>query len=54
MDKVIDLNTGHWVCIYAKLSPKNKKFLGRYFSTLYPREYVRKLISALREPECLI
>ena len=37
----------HWVYVFAKLNPKEKGFLKRYYSTLYPREYVRKLVAYL-------
>ena len=43
----VKLNNNRWICIYSALSPKDKKRLTRYFSTIYPREYVRKLVAAL-------
>lgn len=47
-DKYIELNKNHWFCIYAKISPKSKKALRRYFSSIYPRDYVRKLVAELQ------
>ncbi len=37
----------HWVYVFAKLNPKERGFLKRYYSTLYPRDYVRKLVAFL-------
>lgn len=46
-NKYVKLSNNHWFCIYAKISPKSKKVLRRYFSSIYPRDYVRKLIAEL-------
>jgi len=47
--RVISLSPSVWTTIYAKLSPKNKKFLRRYYKSIYPREYVKVLVSALEQ-----
>jgi len=36
---------GHWIYIYSKLTNKDKTFLEKYYSSLYPRDYVRKLVA---------
>jgi len=38
---------GHWIQLYAGLNTKDKRFLKKYYSSLYPRKYVRSLIAAL-------
>jgi len=47
--KYVSLSNGHWVCVYANLSPKTKRKLRGYWKSIYPREYVRKLIAALED-----
>jgi len=49
LNKFVSLSNEHWVCLYASLSPENDRSLKRYFGSVYPREYVRKLIAALED-----
>lgn len=51
MNKYLDLSDGHWVRIYANLSRRTKRTLKRYYSSIYPRSYVRKLIAALEDQD---
>ncbi len=37
----------HWMYLYAALSGKNKRYLKRYFSRIYPRNYVNRLVAAV-------
>ena len=39
----------HWVYVYSELTDKDKTVLKKYYSTLYPRSYVRKLVALLDE-----
>ncbi|MHA2279865.1 MAG: hypothetical protein ACXAC5_03185 [Promethearchaeota archaeon] len=43
----ISVGPKHWIYVFAKLTEKDKKVLKKYYSTLYPRGYVRKLIAFL-------
>lgn len=47
MMKLILFSSRRWLAVEAKLNPKEKRFLKRYYSSLYPREYVRKLVAFL-------
>jgi len=47
-NNVISLSDKHWLYIFAGLSTKNKKYLTRYFSTVYPRSYVKELVAAIQ------
>lgn len=44
----VKLSEGHWMYVYANLSQKTRKTLQRYYNTIYPRDYVRRLTAALR------
>ena len=44
-----NLEPKHWVYVYAELTNKDKTVLKKYYSTLYPRSYVRKLVAFLDE-----
>jgi len=44
----IDVDSGVWATVCAKLSPKNKKMLKKYWSKIYPRKYVQKLVAGLQ------
>jgi hypothetical protein len=41
------LGPNHWIYVYSELSPKDKAVVEEYYSTLYPRSYVRKLVAFL-------
>lgn len=44
---LLDNNLQSWFNCTAEISPKNKKVLKRYFSPLYPRQYIKELIASL-------
>lgn len=47
-DNILYLDSpNHWIYVFAGLSSKNKQCLKRYFSTIYPRSYVKKLVAAV-------
>lgn len=47
LSNLFPLESQRWIYVYAKLRPKEKRFLKRYYSTLYPRNYVQKLVAYL-------
>ena len=44
---LVTLGPKHWVYVYAELTDKDKTILKKYYTTLYPRSYVRKLVAVL-------
>ena len=44
---ILNVENNKWVYLYAALSTKNKKYLKQYFSRIYPRNYVNKLVAAI-------
>lgn len=44
---IVTIGPNHWIYVYAKLTDKDKKVLKKYYSVLYPRDYVRKLVAFL-------
>jgi len=47
LNKFISLSPDHWMCVFTEISPKNKRFLKGYFSSIYPRSYIKKLLAFL-------
>lgn len=45
MFNFLELNPNRYICINASLSDRNKKELKDYFGTIYPREYVKKMVA---------
>lgn len=41
------MDNKHWIYVFSELSAKEKRFLKKYYSSLYPRGYVRKLVAIL-------
>jgi len=44
---ILNVENNKWVYLYAALSTKNKKYLKQYFSRIYPRNYVNKLVAVI-------
>ena len=44
---ILNIEKNRWVYLYAALSTKNKGYLKSYFSRIYPRNYVNKLVAAI-------
>ena len=49
MNRFVKVTSSKWIYLYSGLTPENKGHLQRYFKTIYPREYVQKLVAALEE-----
>lgn len=47
--KVIDISPDRWICVYAKLSEDTKKRLKKYYKSIYPRDYVNRLVAAIED-----
>ena len=47
MSDIVKISNQRWVYIYSNLSKKDKNKLKRYFSSIYPREYISRLVAAL-------
>jgi hypothetical protein len=47
MGESITIGDGRWLWVFGKLSPQNRAFLKPYFSRLYPRKYVKRLLAAV-------
>ncbi len=44
---LISISPQHWIYVCSELTEKDRKVLKKYYSTLYPRDYVRKLVAFL-------
>lgn len=43
----VPLTDNRWLYVFAKLNPGDKKKLIRYYSRIFPREYVKRLVAAI-------
>ena len=46
---IVSISNNHWVRLSSNISRKNKKLLKRYWSKIYPRHFVNKMLATIEE-----
>lgn len=46
---IITTDSNKWCVVFSELSDENKRSLDKYYKSIYPREYVKKLLAAINE-----